>query len=127
MKLKGFNAFGKVIQGLKNDFPDSTETFMKQQAEALKTDVKKEISKGGNHPVDTGTLRNAWQRKPAGKYRQVLFNATDYAAHVEYGHRVGKKKTGFVKGRFMLRKAVDTRRIQFYRDLETFVGKLTKK
>lgn len=127
MKLKGFDEFEKVIQGLKNDFPDSTETFMKQQAEALKTDVKKEISKGGNHPVDTGTLRNAWQRKPAGKYRQVLFNATDYAAHVEYGHRIGKGRKRFVKGRFMLRKAVDKRRIKFYQDLEKFVGKLMKK
>ncbi len=127
MKLKGFDEFEKVIQGLKNDFPDSTETFMKQQAEALKTDVKKEISKGGNHPVDTGTLRNAWQRKHAGKYRQVLFNATSYAAHVEYGHRIGKGRKRFVKGRFMLKKAIDTRRIKFYRDLEKFVGKLMKK
>ncbi|CAL7909469.1 HK97 gp10 family phage protein [Fusobacterium necrophorum] len=121
MKLKGFDEFEKVIQGLKNDFPDSTETFMKQQAEALKADVKKAT------PVDTGTLRNAWQRENAGKYRQVLFNATDYAAHVEYGHRIGKGRKRFVKGRFMLRKAVDKRRIKFYRDLETFVGKLMKK
>lgn len=121
MKLKGFDEFEKVIQGLKNDFPDNTETFMKQQAEALKADVKKAT------PVDTGTLRNAWQRENAGKYRQVLFNATDYAAHVEYGHRIGKGKKRFVKGRFMLRKEIDTRRIKFYRDLEKFVGKLMKK
>lgn len=127
MKLKGFDEFEKIIQGIKNDFPDSTETFMKQQAESLKKDVKKEVSKGGNHPVDTGTLRNAWQRKNAGKYRQVLFNATNYANHVEYGHRTGKGRKKFVKGRFMLRKAVDKRRIEFYRDLEKFVEVLMKK
>lgn len=121
MKLKGFDEFEKVIQGLKNDFPDSTETFMKQQGELFKADVKE------NTPVDTGALKNLWQRKNVGKYRQLIFNATSYSKDVEYGHRIGKGRKKFVKGRFMLRKAIEERRIKFYRDFEKFVGKLMKK
>ena len=47
--------------------------------------------------------------------------------HVEYGHRVGRSKTKFVKGRFMLRTAVSMRQIKFYKDLKNFYGGLIKK
>lgn len=125
MKLKGFDEFEKIIQGIKNDFPDSTETFMKQQAERLKKDVKE------GTPVKKGLLKISWQRTGKGSHgtdlKQTIFNNTDYANHVEYGHRTGKGRKKFVKGRFMLRKAVDKRRIEFYRDLEKCVEVLMKK
>ena len=47
--------------------------------------------------------------------------------HVEYGHRVGRNKTIFVRGRFMLRTAVAMRQIKFYKDLKNFYGRLLKK
>ena len=47
--------------------------------------------------------------------------------HVEYGHRVGRNKTKFVRGRFMLRTAVAMRQIKFYKDLKNFYGRLLKR
>ena len=125
MKLEGFENFSKVLDTLQEETPLDLEIFMKNEAEATKKDVK------DGTPVDTGTLRNAWQRTGKGLHgnelSQTIFNVTTYAVHVEYGHRAGKAKKKFVKGKFMLRKAVDKRRIYFYKDLEKFVKGLMKK
>lgn len=67
-------------------------------------------------PVDSGRLRNDWQRTKPLDGRVTVYNNTEYAAHVEWGHRqevgryvpaIGKKlKKPFVEGRHMLRDAV---------------------
>ena len=126
MKLKGFKEFDKILDEIKTQAPKSTERFLMLQAEDLKKDVKNLT------PVDTGTLKNSWQREngkrlTGKKFTQIVFNMTDYAAHVEYGHRIGRSKTKFVRGRFMLRRAVAMRRIKFYKDLKNFYGGLIKK
>lgn len=126
MKLKGFKEFDKILDEIKTQAPKSTERFLILQAEDLKKDVKNLT------PVDTGTLKNAWQRESGKKitgkkFTQIVFNMTDYAAHVEYGHRIGRSKTKFVRGRFMLRTAVAMRQIKFYKDLKNFYGGLIKK
>ena len=136
MKLKGFKEFDKILDEIKTQAPKSTERFLMLQAEELKKDVK-ELT-----PVDTGTLKNSWQREngkrlTGKKFTQIVFNMTDYAAHVEYGHRqkvgryvpaIGKKLVApFVRGRFMLRTAVAMRQIKFYKDLKNFYGGLIKK
>ena len=87
MELKGFKEFDKILDEIKIKAPQATERFLMLQAEELKKDVK-ELT-----PVDTGTLKNSWQRengrKLTGKaFSQIVFSMTDYAAHVEYGHRV---------------------------------------
>ena len=126
MELKGFKKFDKILDEIKTQAPKSTEKFLMLQAEELKKDVK-ELT-----PVDTGTLKNSWQRENGrrltGKnFTQIIFSMTDYATHVEYGHRVGRSKTKFVRGRFMLRTAVAMRQIKFYKDLKNFYGGLIKK
>ena len=126
MELKGFKELDKILDEIKTKAPQATEKFLMLQAEELKTDVK-DLT-----PVDTGTLKNSWQREngkrlTGKKFTQIVFNMTDYAAHVEYGHRVGRSKTKFVKGRFMLRTAVAMRQIKFYKDLKNFYGGLIKK
>ena len=126
MKLKGFKEFDKILDEIKTQAPKSTERFLMLQAEDLKKDVKNLT------PVDTGTLKNAWQRESGKKitgkkFTQIVFNMTDYAAHVEYVHRIGRSKTKFVRGRFMLRTAVAMRQIKFYKDLKNFYGGLIKK
>lgn len=126
MELKGFKEFDKILDEIKTEAPKSTERFLMLQAEDLKTDVK-DLT-----PVDTRTLKNAWQREngkrlTGKKFTQIVFNMTDYAAHVEYGHRVGKSKTKFVKGKFMLRKALNIRQTKFYIDLKNFYGRLLKR
>ena len=126
MELKGFKELDKILDEIKTKAPQATEKFLMLQAEELKKDVK-ELT-----PVDTGTLKNSWQREngkrlTGKKFTQIVFNMTDYAAHVEYGHRIGRSKTKFVRGRFMLRIAVAMRQIKFYKDLKNFYGGLIKK
>lgn len=126
MELKGFKELDKILDEIKTQTPKSTEKFLMLQAEDLKKDVK-DLT-----PVDTGTLKNSWQREngkrlTGKKFTQIVFNITDYAAHVEYGHRIGRSKTKFVRGRFMLRTAVAMRQIKFYKDLKNFYGGLIKK
>lgn len=126
MELKGFKELDKILDEIKTQAPKSTERFLMLQAEELKKDVK-DLT-----PVDTGTLKNSWQREngkrlTGKKFTQIVFNMTDYAAHVEYGHRIGRSKTKFVRGRFMLRTAVAMRQIKFYKDLKNFYGGLIKK
>ena len=126
MELKGFKVLDKILDEIKTQAPKSTERFLMLQAEELKKDVK-DLT-----PVDTGTLKNSWQREngkrlTGKKFTQIVFNMTDYAAHVEYGHRIGRSKTKFVRGRFMLRTAVAMRQIKFYKDLKNFYGGLIKK
>ena len=126
MELKGFKEFDKILNEIKTKAPQATERFLMLQAEDLKKDVKNLT------PVDTGTLKNSWQRESGKKitgkkFTQIVFNMTNYAAHVEYGHRIGRSKTKFVRGRFMLRTAVAMRQIKFYKDLKNFYGGLIKK
>ena len=136
MEHKGFKEFDKILDEIKTQAPKSTERFLMLQAEELKKDVK-DLT-----PVDTGTLKNSWQREngkrlTGKKFTQIVFNMTDYAAHVEYGHRqkvgryvpaIGKKLVApIVRGRFMLRRAVAMRQIKFYKDLKNFYGGLIKK
>ena len=126
MELKGFKEFDKILIEIKEKAPQATEKFLMLQAEDLKKDAK-DLT-----PVDTGTLKNAWHREngkrlTGKRFSQIVFNMTDYAVHVEYGHRVGRSKTKFVKGRFMLRTAVAMRQIKFYKDLKNFYGGLIKK
>ena len=126
MELKGFKELDKILDEIKTKAPQATERFLMLQAEDLKKDVK-ELT-----PVDTGTLKISWQREngrrlTGKKFTQIVFNMTDYAAHVEYGHRIGRSKTKFVRGKFMLRTAVAMRQIKFYKDLKNFYGGLIKK
>ena len=126
MKLKGFKEFDKILDEIKIKAPQATEKFLMLQAEDLKKDVK-ELT-----PVDKGLLKGSWHREngkrlTGKKFSQIVFNMTDYVAHVEYGHRAGRSKTKFVRGRFMLRTAVAMRQIKFYKDLKNFYGRLLKR
>lgn len=60
-------------------------------------------------PVKTGNLRRNWSSKnkklPDG-YKTTIFNQTEYAPYVEYGHRT-KQNTRFVEGRYMLTKSTE--------------------
>lgn len=130
MELKGFKEFDKILDEIKTKAPQATERFLMLQAEEMVGELKNKNKI--LTPVDTGLLRDSWQREngkrlTGKKFTQIVFNMTDYAAHVEYGHRVGRNKTKFVRGRFMLRTAVAMRQIKFYKDLKNFYGGLIKK
>lgn len=60
-------------------------------------------------PVDTGELRRNWNvdfdiTQVGNEYEITVYNATEYASYVEYGHRTRNHK-GWVVGRFMMTKS----------------------
>lgn len=92
-------------------------------AEKVKARVKKLT------PADTGLLRRTWgSSAPAGGSVEV-FNNTEYAAHVEYGHRVvvhGNDTGKVVEGVFMLKDAMEDSQEQFYKDAREILKRLIK-
>lgn len=59
-----------------------------------------------SHGKVGGTLRNNWDVgkviKKGDSYEVEIFNNTEYAGWVEFGHRAGKKLNKWVEGRFMM-------------------------
>ncbi len=57
-------------------------------------------------PVDTGELRRNWQvgrvERHGDAYVVEIYNNTDYAQFVEFGHRTGVDLTQWVEGRYMM-------------------------
>ena len=68
--INGMDEWLKKIESLKTDFPKETEKFLKKKANEVIGETKKLT------PVDTGTLRNAWQRKNGGSFKQIVYNNT---------------------------------------------------
>lgn len=148
MKIKGMNDWIKRIETLKREFPKETGKFLLDQANTVIRDVKQYT------PVDTSALVNDWfkvRKKQRKEFQQIVYNNTEYAAHVEYGHRTrlgtgetdikkgtkyrpksrifrsdGTRTVHYVKGRRMLHKAMFNRKLNFYRDLEKMMGKLMR-
>lgn len=122
MAIDGMDSWIKKLEKMKEDFPKQTDTFLKQKAEEVIGETK-ELT-----PVDKGILKSGWQRENNGKFKQVVFNVTAYAHHVEWGHRIvrGKKTVGFVKGRYMLHKGINRVKATFYKDLEIVYKNLIK-
>lgn len=131
MAIDGMDDWIKKLETMKKDFPKETEKFLMKKAEETIGNAKRYT------PVNTGTLKNAWHRKKSGPFKQVLFNSTSYAAHVEWGHRqeVGRYvpklkkrlKNPFVRGHRMLHKAMNRTKLSFYKDLGTVYKNLIEK
>ena len=78
-------------------------------------------------PVDTGNLRQSWKRTRPKNGRVEVYNNTEYASHVEWGHRqkvgrsvpaIGKTlKKPFVEGSHTLRDAVADTKETFREDM----------
>lgn len=68
-----------------------------------------------NTNVVTGFMRRSWRSTPAlkakiGGVTKSIVNTADYSSFVNYGHRIITKAgvtVGWVKGRFMLEKAIN--------------------
>ncbi|MEE0139282.1 HK97 gp10 family phage protein [Fusobacterium ulcerans] len=148
MKIKGMDSWLERIETLKREFPKETGQFLLKQANAVIRDAKLYT------PVDTSALINGWHRTGKSErkeFQQIVYNNTEYAAHVEYGHRTrlgtgetdvkkgtkyrpksrifrsdGTRTVHYVKGRRMLHKAMFNRKLNFYRDLEKMMSKLMR-
>lgn len=129
----GFDQLEAKMQDILDSTPKLKDEFVSQQAELLIGRVK------DNTPVaaeNGGTLRNGWHRTTAKQGNATVYNNTEYAAHVEYGHRIKRKdgswakdatgKTRFVPGAKMLHKGLAETEKQFKADAETIMEKLLK-
>ena len=123
MEIEGMDSWIKKIETMKKEFPKETGRFLMKKANEVIRETKKLT------PVDTGTLRNSWQRVNGGSFRQIIYNNTTYASHLEWGHRVvrGKKTIGFSRGRYMLHKGINRVKVSFYRDLRVLYKNLIEK
>ena len=77
-------------------------------------------------PVDTGNLRNSWQKEMSGDSVEVG-NNVEYSPFVEFGHRVkirGRYTGRVVEGVYMLRNAVDECEQNFNSDLQMMMSRI---
>lgn len=82
-----------------------------------------------------GKMREAWYTTPTKKTAQgvekEMGNTQDYASYVNYGHVIRNKKDGpikgFVKGQFMLEKAINEVEKQLIKEFEKEVERVNKK
>lgn len=131
MAIDGMDNWLKKLETMKKDFPKETGKFLMKKTEETIGITKRYT------PVDNGILIGAWQRQNGGSFKQIIYNNTSYAAHVEWGHRqeVGRYvpklkkrlKNPFVRGYRMLHKAMNRTKLSFYRDLGTVYKNLIEK
>lgn len=108
--IDGFNDFGEHLDRIAKEGAAQRDKFVAQEAEVIMGHAK------DNTQTDTGTLKNGWHRTRAVQGVVTVYNNTEYAAHVEYGHRqtpgryvpaIGKRlKKSFVPGKKMLHTAM---------------------
>lgn len=87
-----------------------------------------------NTNIVSGYMRKSWRSAPAVKSKaggvtKSLVNSMDYSEFVNYGHRVvnGAGETvGWVKGQFMLEKAINTVNKTLQKELQKEVERVNK-
>ena len=134
IEITGLDAFERKLINIAQRMPEERDRFLKQEGElirgraAMNTPIGKK--KGGR-------LRAGWRRSnPIGGVVEI-YNNTDYAAHVEYGHRLKNRKTGewlkdssgklkFVEGSHMLQEAMDETKLKLRSDAKQILGRLLR-
>ena len=139
IEIEGIDDFIVKLDNAIKKIPKKRNEFVKKSAENL-INYTKDLT-----PVDTSNLRNNWQRTRPYMGSIKVYNNTEYAAHVEYGHRVKKRwvpgrwhnghfiynpnaKTGmmlksrFIKGVYMLHQGVEELRDNFEEDAKLIMG-----
>lgn len=82
-----------------------------------------------------GFMRRSWRSAPAvkskgGAVTKSLVNSADYSEFVNYGHRIVNKNgetVGWVKGQFMLEKAIGTAERELVKEFKEEVERINKK
>lgn len=98
IQFGGFDELGEHLDRIAKAGAAKRNKFVAQEAEVIIGHAK------DNTPTDTGALKNGWRRTRAVQGAVTVYNNTEYAAHVEYGHRQTPGR--FVPGKKMLHKAM---------------------
>lgn len=92
---------------------DGKTVYSNKKAVSFKTNDGKNVSFTAKVSKVGGTLRRSWKitkaKKKGGGVQASLYNNTEYAPYVNYGHRIVNRSgetVGWVKGRFFLEKAI---------------------
>lgn len=113
IKLEGFEELAEVLDKAATKIPNAKQQFLAKEAGLIRSRAMK------NTPVDTGLLRNSWKQTAVTNNSVTIYNNVNYAAHVEHGHRVkirGKFTGKIVKGRHMLKNAIEQSKANFQQD-----------
>ena len=120
--------FRKELQAMLDDISEIDKRVLDKAVSIGLADAKR------NTPVDTGFMRKSWgvspTRKTATGVEKDLFNTADYSSFVNYGHRVVNRKgetVGFVKGKFILEKAVGKVDKQLVKEFKKEVERVNRK
>ena len=100
--------YRKELKAMLEDISEIDNKVLNKAVNSGAADAKR------NTPVVTGFMRRSWHVMPTKKTAQgvekELINSADYSSFVNYGHRVVNRKgetVGWVKGQFILEKAVN--------------------
>lgn len=88
VEISGLDDFEKMLAEAEKRQRGAVNVFLKMEAEELLGAARDKT------PVDTGALRESWVRGQPNSGLVEVGNTADYAAHVEYGHRVPIMKNG---------------------------------
>lgn len=100
--------FRKELQSMLGDINDIDIKILNRAVNEGVADAK------SNTNTVNGFMRKSWRAAPAvksvsGGVTKSMVNSMDYSSYVNYGHRLVNKSgetIGFVKGQFMLEKAI---------------------
>lgn len=133
--IEGLDELERKLAEAELRYRGAADRFLKQQAELLLGTVR------GNTPTKTKQLALTWARTQPHNNMIDVYNNTEYAAHVEYGHRIPimknddfvrdengnkryKKKT--VPGVKMLRKCVLQQKAMFRENAKAILEAMFK-
>lgn len=94
--------FGKAEQTI----PQKISDMAKKLGASLQGRVKRKTPVGKYKNHTGGQLRRSWHVKKIDDYSVRVYNDTEYAGYVEYGHRT-RNGSKFVEGRFMLARSLE--------------------
>lgn len=120
IKFEGAKELNAKLRQMAAQSPYEIERFMRMEAEKVKGRVKLLT------PVDKGVLRPAWSSNVNGATAEI-FNNTEYAPYVEFGHRVkihGKFTGTVVPGVHMLRDAIESSAASFQQDAAQIMARI---
>lgn len=120
--------FRKELEAMLGDIVDIDVKVLNRAVNEGVADAK------SNTNTVTGWMKKSWRSTPAVKstkgVTKVLVNSMDYSSFVNYGHRIVNRSgetIGWVKGQFMLEKAINKVDKALVREFKKEVERVNKR
>lgn len=114
-EINGLDNLIKNINNIQSNFHRELQSLIEKHGGILLRNTKMKS------PVDTGQLRRSWELEKGDLYVKLM-NRTEYAIHVEYGHRT-RGGRNYVEGVYMLKTSFEKTEKDFTDDLEKLFKK----